>query len=93
MNDFVVTTDDVARRMARAVRIADRSAVSDIECHGVAEHIGGQRWYDIRLMLDEREYGPESVDMSREAIDHALERCLVKRHPIHAHLLRVVRQP
>lgn len=93
MNDLCFDPRSVADRIARAARIADRSAVADIESHGVQERINDERWYDVRLMLDEREGGPEWVEMSREVIDYALERGLVKRHPVHAHLLKVIRQP
>lgn len=92
MDDFTVVLDSAAARIARAARIADRCAVAEIECEGIAETIDGARWYDIRLMLDEREHAPESIDIAREVIDYALERRLVKRHPVHSHLLRVVSQ-
>lgn len=89
--NFTVFLDDVTINLARCARLADRAAVADIEGHCPVETLDGVKWYDLRPMLDPREFSPECIDMSREAIDHALVRGLVKRHPEHAHLLRVVR--
>lgn len=75
------------------LQIADRCAVADIECEGIAEVIDGVKHYDTRVMLDEREHCSDSVEMARQAIDYALARGLVARHPTLPHMVRVVQQP
>ena len=73
-----------------AHRLADRAVVSDIEseAHGQTD-AQGRRWYDTRPMLDQREMGPDFVEMNRQALDYARQRGLVSPHPEHAHLVRI----
>lgn len=82
------TSDELTRR---AYRIADGACIADIETGSVPqtdEH--GQRWYDIRPMLDPRELSDPVVDMNRVALDYALLRCIVVVHPAHSHLVRII---
>lgn len=64
---------------ASAIRIADRAVIADIETNGVRVGPRGDRLYDVRPMLDQREHGPESVDMASEALAYALARGLVQQ--------------
>ncbi len=90
--DFtVIGNDESSARMQRAARIADRAAVTEIECECAAETIAGVKWYDTGPMLDPNEHAPQSIDIARELLDYAIERRLVIRHPHEAHLVRVAR--
>lgn len=82
-----------AELIRRSLLIADRAAVADIESNAPATVLYTQRWYDVRPLLDEREYSAPCVDMNRESLDYALMRGLIARHPEHAHLVRIARQP
>ena len=83
---------DLALHLLReALAIADRAVLADIECEAVAEHIEGQRWYDTRPMLDQREYPDDVVEMNRQALDYAHQRGLVSPHPEQAHLVRITK--
>ena len=89
-------TEQAIATMARlAVEIADRAAITDIECetHPVKLDDSPHTWRDVRPMVDEREHAPESIDMAMRAIDYALLRHLAERHPQHQHLLRITRHP
>lgn len=66
--------DHLAATMAR---IADRAVITDIESEGVRVGDRGERTYDIRPMLDEREQPPENIDMFGEALGYALARGIV----------------
>lgn len=81
--------NSVAQRIARASRIADRAAVTEIQSEAVGEPIAGVLWYDISHMLNPHEHPPESIDIARELIDHAIDRRLVIPHPTQKHLVRV----
>jgi hypothetical protein len=70
----------------------DVSAMLLIQQRGWPESIDGQRWLDTRPMLDEREVGLRMKDQARIALAHALQRRLVERHPVHAHLVRAARR-
>jgi hypothetical protein len=70
----------------------DVSAMLLIQQRGWPENIDGQRWLDTRPMLDEREVGLRMKDQARVALAHALQRRLVERHPVHAHLVRAARR-
>lgn len=74
-------------------RLADQAAVCDIqsESHGYVD-ADGRRWYDTRPMLDPREHADEVIDMARVAIDYALHRGLISRHPVLPHLVRMEQQ-
>ena len=69
-----ITAADLAHS---ALAIADRAVISDIETEGVRIGPSADRTYDIRPMLDEREHGPESVDMASEALAYAAGRRLI----------------
>lgn len=77
---------------ATAIRIADRAVLTDIESEGVRVGARGERTYDVRPMLDERERGLESVDMASEALAYALVRGLIQQAE-HPWLVRIVAQP
>lgn len=81
-----------AELVRRGLMLADQATVSDIECGAVAIESGGERWYDVRPMLDEREHSLPVVDMATEALQYALMRGLVHRHPGMPHLVRIARQ-
>lgn len=84
---------DVAQ-IARTQRLADLYAISEIDCHAVAAAptAEGVRWLDIRPMTDPREYPGEVIDMHQQALQHALDRHLIVRHPLDAHLVRIARR-
>lgn len=91
MSDFTVQTDDVSSRIQRAVHIADRTAVAEIEFECIANVVAGIRWYDTGPMLDPNEHASESIDLAREILVYALERRLVIRHPHEPNLVRLAR--
>jgi hypothetical protein len=77
-----------------AQRIADQAVVADVECEGVAEaDAAGQRWYDIRPLIDHREHSGQVMDINSERLAYAFARQLIERHPQHAHLVRITRAP
>lgn len=47
-------------------------------------------WFDVRPMLDAREYSASSVDMATLALQYARQVGLVYQHPVHAHLVCIV---
>lgn len=61
--------------------LAWRSLVEIIESECWPVHLHGQRWYDFRPMVDEREHSPELIDVNCEVLDMALTLQLVARHP------------
>lgn len=75
-----------------ATAIADRAVLSDIRSEGVPVGEGHARCYDVRPMLDQRERGPESVDMASEAIAYAISRGLVEATEGTPWLVRIVRK-
>lgn len=78
----------------QGLKLADRAVISDIECHAVRDtRWPEQRVWDTRPMLDEREHGPEELDMAFEAIEYARMRGLVATHAGQPHLLRILRNP
>lgn len=62
---------------ASMARIADRAVIADIEAEAIRVGARGDRTYDVRPMLDEREQPPEHIDMFSEALAYALMRGLV----------------
>lgn len=82
-----------AELIRRSMLIADRAVVSDVEELCPSFQLGGVTWIDVRPLLDERELSLECIDLNREALDYALMRGLIARHPEHAHLVRIARQP
>lgn len=77
--------------LRRAMQIANRAVIADIESEAVRVHdMPGGRWYDVRPMLDAREHPPESIDMANEALRYAQDCGLVRTHPEHEHLVRVL---
>lgn len=93
MSPADINAVQAAELVRRALLIADRAAVADIEDNTPSMHLYTQRWYDVRPLLDEREYSPPCVDMNRESLDYALMRGLIDRHPSEPHLVRILRQP
>lgn len=81
-------TERVARALERAWRLADAAAISDIESFAHPVLVDDRRWYDTRVMLDEREYPGELRDLAQLAIEHAVDRKLFERHPQTPALLR-----
>lgn len=81
----------IAELIRRSFLIANRAAIADIECEGVAQMRSGVRWYDVRPMLDEREHALASIDLARETLDYALMSGLIQRHAEHPYLVRIVR--
>lgn len=80
------------QRASLQLRLADSAAIADIvdgaaRCTDISDGI----WLDIRPMLDAREHSGEALDMYTEAIDYALWRKLITRHPDpqQPHLVRV----
>lgn len=81
-----------SRISAMAHKIADQSVLCDIESNALPfTDAQGVAWHDTSTMLDPREQPDAVIDMAREAIDYALNRGLVRPHPQHAHLLRIVK--
>lgn len=77
-----------------AHQIADRAVICDIECHAVRTRDYAERvcWY-IAPMLDAREHAPEVIDMMLQAIDYALQRGLISRHPAFKDVVYINRSP
>jgi hypothetical protein len=72
----------------RAVRLADRAVVHDIESQG--ERMAGDVW-DLTAMFDDREHGAEHIDLAMESMGYALARGLVeiiRRVPLQVRILR-----
>ena len=84
---------DVAERIHRATRIADRQVVAVITSECAAAQVAGVSWYDTRPMLDPREQSDMLVDEHREILAHALDRRLVVAHPHEPHLVRLAVGP
>lgn len=63
--------------VATAAAIADRAVIADIETEGVSVGPAGDRCYDIRSLIDEREHAGEVVDMVSEALAYAIARGLI----------------
>jgi hypothetical protein len=82
-----------AELIRRSLMLADRAVVADVEELCPAMYIAGVTWIDVRPLLDERELSMECIDLNREALDYALMRGLIARHPDHVHLVRVARHP
>lgn len=80
-----------AQRDALAYQIADASVLADIESGAIATWIDGERWLDIRPMLDPREHSGEVIDMARQALQHAVTRGLVTQRLSVPHLVRIKR--
>jgi len=80
-----------AQAAEAAHQIADRAVVADIEseCVAVADDTG-RGWWDTRVMLDPREMPDDFIEMARQAIEYAHQRGLIRSHPQHAHLVRIV---
>lgn len=85
-----VAIDTALQLLAEALQIADRAVLCDIESDAVAEQMHGQRWYDTRPMLDPRERPDDLIEMARQAIDYAVQRGLVERHPAQGWMVRVL---
>lgn len=69
---------------ARLLKLLDAYIVCDVESYGVrARHHGqpGERWYDVRPMLDEREHAPEFIDMAQLAIEQGVASGVLRRDP------------
>jgi hypothetical protein len=81
-----------AAHAALAMRIASRAVICDIETEAVAVQIDGQRFYDVRPMLDPREHDSVCIDMAAEALSYALDAGLVEQHPATPHLVRINRR-
>ena len=86
---YQITPADAAT-VARAMRMASRAVIADIEseAHRIVLD-DGSTWLDLRPMLDPREHSPECLDMAREAIAYALDCRLVQPHPARSGLVRV----
>lgn len=77
-----------------AMRIADRSVVSDVECMGVRDYsMPAGPWYDVRPLLDEREHSPMVIDMARDAMAWGVHRGLLQHHAQMPYMVRVMRMP
>lgn len=90
------TTPNLAHeQLADAFAIADRAVVADIESEGVPFRFdpAAPAWYDTRPLLDQRERPPELVDMARQGLAYAYTRQLIQQHPVHKHLVRIIRHP
>lgn len=79
----------------RALCIADRAVVADIESVGLVYRPtpGGTRWYDVTAWLDPHEHCPEAIDMASEALAYAHARGLITAHPDYPHRVRITRRP
>jgi hypothetical protein len=87
--------EDLTLAMLRTgLHIADLAVVADIELYAdtVTDTLG-TTWHDIRPMVSETEHCPEHIDMASESLSWAIARALVLQHPLHAHLVRIVRRP
>lgn len=75
-----------------ATRLADRWAVVDVERCEHTTGPDGTRWYDTRYLFDEREHPIEHVHWHRESVTWLILRGLLKTHPKHPHLVRLLPQ-
>lgn len=71
--------------------LADRYVIEVILADSVAERSAGQRWFDTRPMLDEREHALPTIDQAREVLAYAEARGLIKRHTQHGYLVRTAK--
>jgi hypothetical protein len=76
-----------------AMRIAAEESRAHIESNAVVVDLAGQRWYDTRPMLDEREQPLECLDINAVRIAYALDAHIAIPHPEQPHLLRIVHVP
>jgi hypothetical protein len=77
----------------RVMRLLDQFIISDIEANAVhVEGLGlpGERWYDVRPMLDLREHCPELVDMAQLGLEQGLRRGVLVSAPSAPHYVRCV---
>ncbi len=74
--------------IASALAIADRAVIADIETEGISWGRKGDRIYDIRPLIDEREHSHETIDMAEQALGYAVARGLIVFE--RTHLARIV---
>jgi hypothetical protein len=74
-----------------AHQLADRACIVDIELHACVYDEQRRKWYDTRPMLDPNEQPDDFIDMNRQALAYAHERGLISPHPVHTHLVRIVK--
>jgi hypothetical protein len=67
--------------LTRALLIADRAVVCDIECHGLRVPRAPGLVYDVSAMVSTDEQCPESLDLNTQALDYAEARRLITRRP------------
>ena len=81
--------------VGHAVSIADRAVVSDIETHCPIFYRmpDGEKVFDTRPMVDEREHAPQVIDMARQALEYARRRGLIWSPPGSDHLVVLSARP
>lgn len=79
--------------MQRAYRLADCAVVADIETECAVVQDAGHQWYDLTLMLDQREHCAQVLDMVNESLCYGLARQLLVMHPTKNNLVRVIKVP
>lgn len=75
---------------ALAARLAREKIAEDLETYAAAVRIDGERWWDTRPLVDEREQPQECIDMAVLALDYALGTGFLKQHPTMPHVVRLV---
>ena len=83
----------VTELMLRALTLADAAAWCDIEAGADRVQFADGLYWDLRPMLDTREHAPEVIDLNQLSIDYALQRGMVRRHPLEPHLVQAMYLP
>lgn len=73
----------------QALRMADAAIICDIEMY--ADRVGALpgRVYDLRPMVDEREWGPEYAEQAAQGLGYAMARGLIMIDPRAPHLAHI----
>lgn len=69
--------------------LADAFAASDIENNAYPVEIDGQKWLDVRPMLDPARQSAELVEIAKQSVAYARLRGLTAQHGEHTHLVRL----
>jgi hypothetical protein len=90
-----VTTAGAIEVMVIALRIANRSVVSLIECNCTRADTPGdlRAWWDVEPLTNRHEQPAEVLDMNTEELRFARTCHLIEDHPTLPHTVRIVHRP
>lgn len=74
-----------------AFRLANRTAVAEIESEAIRVKDDGITYWDVRPMLDPQRLSAEEVALNNDTLRFAALSELVSMHPQHAHLYKINR--